>query len=62
MADVREERRLLYVGMTRARDELILTATRQISPFLEEIPQQAIERAVIQLPRQAQQGKQLSLF
>jgi len=47
--DVEEERRLLYVGMTRAEERLILTSCRrrriagryqdQIpSPFLEEIP------------------------
>ncbi len=41
---VQEERRLLYVGMTRARDELILThaadyggaRTRRVSPFVLE--------------------------
>lgn len=61
-ADVQEERRLFYVGMTRARDELILTATQQPSPFLQEIAQQDIERVTIRTPQRAQQGKQLSLF
>jgi DNA helicase-2/ATP-dependent DNA helicase PcrA len=47
--DVEEERRLLYVGMTRARERLLLSACRrrrvagrfqdqQPSPFLDEIP------------------------
>jgi DNA helicase-2/ATP-dependent DNA helicase PcrA len=43
-AQVQEERRLFYVGMTRARDELILThaldyggkRTRRVSPFVLE--------------------------
>ena len=34
-ADPEEERRLLFVGMTRAREELILTAGGEPSPFLE---------------------------
>ena len=36
--DVQEERRLLYVGMTRAREELILTFSGEPSMFLGEIP------------------------
>ena len=62
IANVQEERRLFYVGMTRAREELILTATQQPSPFLQQIPQQAMEVSRLQLPCNAQQGKQLSLF
>lgn len=59
LADVEEERRLLYVGMTRARERLILLTSGQPSPFLEEIPAQLLER------RQANaraQGRQLSFF
>lgn len=37
-ADREEERRLLYVGMTRARDELIVTYSGQPSPFLADLP------------------------
>ncbi len=33
--DLEEERRLFYVGLTRAREELILTASGERSPFLE---------------------------
>ena len=35
---VEEERRLFYVGMTRAREELILTTAPEPSPFLEDLP------------------------
>jgi DNA helicase-2/ATP-dependent DNA helicase PcrA len=52
--DVEEERRLLYVGMTRARELLYLTCCRRRriagryqdqaeSPFLEELPDQLLE-------------------
>ncbi|MBU5627685.1 UvrD-helicase domain-containing protein [Oscillibacter sp. MSJ-2] len=37
--DVEEERRLFYVGMTRAREELILTAGSGESLFLKELPE-----------------------
>ena len=51
--DIEEERRLLYVGMTRARERLFLTCCRrrriagryqdqQESPFLEEIPSELV--------------------
>ena len=36
-ADQEEERRLLYVGMTRAKEELILTSSGETSEFLEQI-------------------------
>ncbi len=52
--DVEEERRLLYVGMTRARERLFLTCCRRRriagryqdqteSPFLEEVPTDLVE-------------------
>jgi len=53
--ELEEERRLLYVGMTRARDALVLTQadrrlvygrieSRRPSRFLDEIPSKAIEQ------------------
>ena len=52
--ELEEERRLLYVGATRARKELVFTAARQRhrygleqaipSRFLNEIPEELVER------------------
>lgn len=55
-AEIEEERRLLYVGMTRARRRLLLTwaasrflfgkrTTNQASPFLGDIPASLVEHA-----------------
>src|SRR6185295_17141140 len=52
--DIEEERRLLYVGMTRARERLFLTCCRRRriagryqdqaeSPFLSELPDQLLD-------------------
>jgi DNA helicase-2/ATP-dependent DNA helicase PcrA len=60
--EIEEERRLLYVGMTRARDELTLTLAgrrlvygkvqyRSASRFVEEIPAEALEH--LSAPRAA---------
>lgn len=43
-SDREEERRLLYVGMTRAKEELILLSSGSPSAFLEEIPKSAAAR------------------
>lgn len=43
-ADLQEERRLLYVGMTRAKEELILVTSGEPSVFLKEIPESAALR------------------
>ncbi len=74
-ADQEEERRLFYVGMTRAKDELYLTAARRRflfgqrleqtpSPYLSEIPEQFIERRVIpdQARKQKEPDRQMGLF
>src|SRR4051812_22692510 len=56
LEDVEEERRLLYVGMTRARERLYLTCCRRRpiagryqdqaqSPFLAELPEQLLDVA-----------------
>ena len=59
-ADVEEERRLLYVGMTRAREELILTTGPEPSDFLQDLPDSVAREEALR--RQSQTGKQLSLF
>ena len=73
-ADLEEERRLFYVGMTRARDELLLVHRRKSylygrrmdmlpSPFLLEIPEAAIQKIVIPDKQQKpQRKKQMKLF
>lgn len=43
-ADIEEERRLFYVGMTRAKEELILTCQDKPSMFLAEIPPESLHR------------------
>lgn len=59
-ADVREERRLFYVGMTRAREELILTCGAEPSPFIGELPAGVIRESAIR--RRERPAEQLSLF
>ena len=58
--DIEEERRLLYVAMTRAKEELILTYSQDPSPFLAELPTKlaAKEKAGKSGPSM----RQLSLF
>jgi uncharacterized protein (TIGR00375 family) len=71
-SDREEEKRLLYVGMTRARDELILTSSKsrviqgervssRPSMFLEGIPEELLSREV-GVTRRAIKEEQLSLF
>lgn len=42
--DQEEERRLLYVGMTRAKEELVLTAAEEESPFLAGLSGELLQR------------------
>ena len=71
--DGEEERRLFYVGMTRAKDELILTHARsrslygrrqatRPSSFLLEIPQEFIKRKVVEDRPANRKQKQMKLF
>ncbi|NPV91023.1 MAG: UvrD-helicase domain-containing protein [Firmicutes bacterium] len=55
-----EERRLFYVGMTRARDELILLTSRAPSIFIADLAEEQLIRESSQ--KQAPQYKQATLF
>jgi len=73
--DIEEERRLFYVGMTRAKDELFLLHARNRflfgqrlapppSPFLSEIPGELKECLVVadKIRKQKPEEKQMGLF
>ncbi len=60
--DLNEERRLFYVGMTRAQDELILLTSPSPSPFLADIAKESLEEESALARRQAPETRQLSLF
>lgn len=60
--DVQEERRLLYVGMTRAREELILTFSGEPSLFLGEIPDKFSQREQAKKEKPVEEAVQLCLF
>lgn len=60
--DIAEERRLFYVGITRAKDRLVMVGAKDApSPFLAELPAAAYTVHDTHV-RQPQTGKQLSLF
>ncbi len=70
-ADLEEERRLFYVGLTRAQEEVVLLSARtrtrygqrlrpEVSPFTREIPAELLSKEQVEPPRQ--QAEQLSLF
>lgn len=61
-ADMEEERRLFYVGMTRAKEELVLMTSKEPSCFLQDLPTKELRTAAAGGRKRAQEGKQLSLF
>lgn len=60
--DLEEERRLFYVGMTRAREDLILVTSGEPSSFLDELPANMIHKEKADRRKYAPAGKQMSLF
>ena len=56
--DEEEERRLFYVGITRATEELVLTTRGDPSPFLAELPSTVKREKALEKPW----AQQLSLF
>ncbi|HIY19928.1 MAG TPA: UvrD-helicase domain-containing protein [Candidatus Blautia avistercoris] len=60
--DVEEERRLLYVGMTRAKEELILTGAKEESPFLAGLSEEILHREKAGRKKPEEYGHQMSLF
>ena len=62
ITDMEEERRLFYVGMTRAKEELILTTSREASVFLEDLPKESLLRESADERKQNDGGEQLNLF
>lgn len=61
-ADVQEERRLFYVGMTRAKEQLILLHAGEGSRFLSDLPTGGYETGAATHQKYPGGGKQLSLF
>ena len=59
-ADIEEERRLFYVGMTRAKEELILTTTLEPSVFMDELPDSVSREKDAR--RKTPAAEQLTLF
>jgi ATP-dependent DNA helicase UvrD/PcrA len=71
--DIDEERRLFYVAMTRAKDQLFFTRAktriifgkmenRQQSPFVADIKEWLLEKATLQPKKKKKSQIQLTLF
>jgi len=60
-SDEEEERRLFFVGLTRARDELIISCGGEKSPLLDELPA-SVKTQPIRSRKPQVKVEQLSLF
>ena len=61
-SDKEEERRLFYVGMTRAKEELILTTSGEESEFTGAIPADVSVHENEEKKKKEQEWQQMSLF
>ena len=61
VCDTEEERRLFFVGLTRARDELIITCGGEPSPFLGQLSP-AVQQVSLPRRQPVVRTEQLSLF
>ena len=61
-ADMEEERRLFYVGMTRAEEELILTSSGEESVFVKGMPDRIFTRKQVHKKKKEVADYQMSLF
>jgi len=61
-SDPAEERRLFYVGVTRAREALLLLTGPEPSPFLSALPEEAVQRGDAFAHKPAPAFVQLRLF
>lgn len=60
---LQEERRLFYVGVTRAKEELILSGSAsRPSAFLDNIPGELLKQETAGKEKPAEEARQLSLF
>lgn len=60
--DREEERRLFYVGMTRAKEELLLTTSGEMSEFLKNLPDGLMEEENAEKKKKEENWHQMSLF